>query len=788
MADFGTSKIYGDLTVTRNVNIKKNLSIDGSIVVGGGTSSGYDITIDGYFISASLDTNTALITDANKKIISSSISSTKLGYLTDVTSNIQAQLNGKAASSHTHATLTNGTGLSGNNYNGGTAQEWSVAYGTTSTTACVGNDARLSDARTPTSHTLVSHTASSLTTGHFLKATGATTFGFAAHGLSASDVSALASNHAASGVTTNKITNWDNAHTHISNNGSDHSFINQNVTSTGNPTFGSLTLNGAITSTPGNSVPLFDFVGKNGSGQVTNNIKFGSAQGLGISGATDQYEVGFLITTTANPRNFFLKSSGGVMNLITDRVNNLTLTALASSFTIAGGTNTSRTLTVTADATIDHSTHASGSDNQTITSGNGMNFTTGSGNVTITLGTPGGLTASTTDVVSTSSHTHSIATASAVGLSDSSTNTTGDSTSLARANHTHAISGFALSSHNHSATHINADRLSLARLPTSATANRFLKVGTANSDPTYTTVSKSDVGLSVVENTALSTWAGSANITTVGNLSSGTVPWARLTDIPDLGGQTTVRRQQFIATSNQKIFGLSLNTVPTSDINRVNVYVWGIKQPNSAYSIKSFNEIELTSGVSSGTRVLIEWFESVGDVANIEVVSHASTHNPGGSDPVGDTSAMPNTIVVRDASGDINANKVYNAVWNDLAEFMDCHDKSVEPGDVLIQLKEGLSKSFNYQDKRTVGVYSDTFGLALGGDKENHEGKVPVGISGKVKVKIKEPVEIGDLLVSSDNGFATKMKEYIPGTVIGKVIEEKNNNEVSRIWMLIMNS
>lgn len=53
-------------------------------------------------------------------------------------------------------------------------------------------------------------------------------------------------------------------------------------------------------------------------------------------------------------------------------------------------------------------THTSGSDNQTITSGNGMNFTSGNGNVTVALGTPSTLTASTTNSLSTTSHTHAI--------------------------------------------------------------------------------------------------------------------------------------------------------------------------------------------------------------------------------------------------------------------------------------------------------------------------------------------------------------------------------------------
>jgi hypothetical protein len=56
-------------------------------------------------------------------------------------------------------TITAGTGLSG----GGDLsadRTLSVAFGSTSTTACVGNDARLSDARTPTAH---SHTTGEIT-------------------------------------------------------------------------------------------------------------------------------------------------------------------------------------------------------------------------------------------------------------------------------------------------------------------------------------------------------------------------------------------------------------------------------------------------------------------------------------------------------------------------------------------------------------------------------------------------------------------------------------------------
>lgn len=46
--------------------------------------------------------------------------------------------------------------------------------------------------------------------------------------------------------------------------------------------------------------------------------------------------------------------------------------------------------------------------------------------------------------------------------------------------------------------------------------------GTVSAAPAWSAVSKSDVGLGSVENTALSTWAGSSNITTTGTIATGT--------------------------------------------------------------------------------------------------------------------------------------------------------------------------------------------------------------------------------------------------------------------------
>ena len=78
----------------------------------------------------------------------------------------------------------------------------------------------------------------------------------------------------------------------------------------------------------------------------------------------------------------------------------------------------------------------------------------------------------------------------------------------------------------------------LAKLAGNITATKqFLSqtgTGTVSAAPVWSAVSKSDVGLGNVENTALSTWAGSTNITTLGTVATGT--WSATTIAANKGG------------------------------------------------------------------------------------------------------------------------------------------------------------------------------------------------------------------------------------------------------------
>jgi hypothetical protein len=145
--------------------------------------------------------------------------------------------------------------------------------------------------------------------------------------------------------------------------------------------------------------------------------------------------------------------------------------------------------------------------------------------------------------------------------------------------------------------------------------------------------------------------------------------------------------------------------------------------------------------------------------------------------------------------GNITATgKVYNAVYSDYAEYF-LKDEDLEAGDVVCKNPNGNGyiKSPDAYNKLVVGVFSDEYSHCIGGDKDKdvteQEAKyAPVGMVGRLKVKVWGKVEPGDLLVSSCiPGVAMAANRYIPGTVIGKSLKGHSGNTIDRLEMLILN-
>lgn len=140
-----------------------------------------------------------------------------------------------------------------------------------------------------------------------------------------------------------------------------------------------------------------------------------------------------------------------------------------------------------------------------------------------------------------------------------------------------------------------------------------------------------------------------------------------------------------------------------------------------------------------------------------------------------------------DVNGTINSNSTITgnnivAKYQDVAEWVESSEQ-LDPGTVVIldpnKSNQVVSSTQPY-DTRVAGVISAQPGITLG---EKSDSKVLVATTGRVRVKVdatKSPIQIGDLLVTSDvPGVAMRSepvefagrKMHMPGTLIGKALE-----------------
>lgn len=149
-------------------------------------------------------------------------------------------------------------------------------------------------------------------------------------------------------------------------------------------------------------------------------------------------------------------------------------------------------------------------------------------------------------------------------------------------------------------------------------------------------------------------------------------------------------------------------------------------------------------------------------------------------------------------AGVITGNKVYNAVWNDYAEAFEKKEETFAEAGDIIGLAEGKEEWYEPATNKNavvVGVYSDTYGHLIGGEPTGVSGEmcdmskyVPVGLAGRVYVKVQGNICKGDYICTSDiAGIGKKYESGIDKSshIVGISLEDKTDNVVSKIKMFI---
>lgn len=125
----------------------------------------------------------------------------------------------------------------------------------------------------------------------------------------------------------------------------------------------------------------------------------------------------------------------------------------------------------------------------------------------------------------------------------------------------------------------------------------------------------------------------------------------------------------------------------------------------------------------------------------------------------------------------LRAAKVYNAVWNDFAEYRE--GTTTEAGRVVAATADSNKVSLTYERLQPCAhIISDTFGCSVG---QSDTAQTPIGVGGRVLVYPYQPIEnyhVGDCLCAAPNGTADIMtrEEIIqyPDRIIGIVDEIPN--------------
>lgn len=137
--------------------------------------------------------------------------------------------------------------------------------------------------------------------------------------------------------------------------------------------------------------------------------------------------------------------------------------------------------------------------------------------------------------------------------------------------------------------------------------------------------------------------------------------------------------------------------------------------------------------------------------ASIDATGTPSNIGTGGNDLIliNDTSS---TIV-----GDFKANRIWNAVWNDVADFQKLAG-NLEYGKCYFDTAEGAQICNTRCQKSAIGIASDTFGFGVGSNNPDSGGKeVPIAVAGWTLAYVDATYEPGSVLTNDSQGNLTKM-------------------------------
>lgn len=129
----------------------------------------------------------------------------------------------------------------------------------------------------------------------------------------------------------------------------------------------------------------------------------------------------------------------------------------------------------------------------------------------------------------------------------------------------------------------------------------------------------------------------------------------------------------------------------------------------------------------------------------------------------------------------IKGEKVYNAVWNDLADLIPVdQDCDLEFGKCYCFDGEKYYKSTKYLDDGIIGIHSDVAGFEMGHKKDAKELKCSV--AGFVLAYVDKEYPVGTLLTCTEDGYLTEIKKEDKINYPEKIVGSYWKDEKEEYW------
>ena len=129
--------------------------------------------------------------------------------------------------------------------------------------------------------------------------------------------------------------------------------------------------------------------------------------------------------------------------------------------------------------------------------------------------------------------------------------------------------------------------------------------------------------------------------------------------------------------------------------------------------------------------------------------------------------------------GYLYVTKLFNAVWNDIADFQKINGEKI-PGKCYFDTIDGAEICTERCQKSVIGILSDTYGFGVGGSKIEENG--PFAIAGWVLAYVVDECEPGDVLTNNENGDLVIMTDVEKTLYPERIVAIYKKPETKKSW------